>query len=532
MRERTPGQEPHPDGEEREYESYPSPEASLAAARAGAIAPAAVELVPTPGGGVVVITLASDELPAAMVGVMTQTPPPGGYDTTARWMVAQVAPGSGYSPTARYQLWFDDGDVRRAELALAIDLCEYAEALDAAVRGAPIGLVLLEHPDETLFVPSVDMAPVAIALRALASHRLQRPAWRLQPDALPGAGRERAQHRWTKTHSLAAAERETRALTDRQGVGTVGDALFDEAAITAARAAAPRFADAHPLVVAGDLLNGLPDWEQDRHAYQYGLRARLPLPVLYIDLSSKHGDPVRLGEAERWASTHVGPPPLPLHGALCWEDDEHGLAIVPFGVDRRGGPVPEPRLLFQFTRSQSAEIEPEDRRLWFTADEKYLANVHSGLAADMTDLAAGHLWRLSAPLVTTILSLLYLLESANVELRPAVVYGKAARRAAAAGQTPASVIHIHSPAARSTGDAPQPAGKLTERHWRRGSYAHYSADTRIGAAKPEKLAWVPERAGYYRKIWRRPTIVGPADAPVRLKTRKWTLGPDPRLPAP
>ena len=45
----------------------------MAAARAGAIEPAAVELVPTPGGGVVVITLASDELPAAMVGVMTQT---------------------------------------------------------------------------------------------------------------------------------------------------------------------------------------------------------------------------------------------------------------------------------------------------------------------------------------------------------------------------------------------------------------------------------------------------------------------------
>jgi hypothetical protein len=189
-------------------------------------------------------------------------------------------------------------------------------------------------------------------------------------------------------------------------------------------------------------------------------------------------------------------------------------------------------VLFQFTRSQSADIQPQDRRLWFTADEKYLSNVHSSLANDLTELAAEHLWMLSAPLVTTVLSLLYLLESANVELRPAAVYGKAARRAAAAGQTPASVIHIHSPASRTPAEAPQPAGKLTERHWRRGSYAHYSADTRIGAADPEKLTWVPERGGYYRKVWRRPTIVGPADAPIRLKTRKWTLGPDPRLPGP
>ena len=193
--------------------------------------------------------------------------------------------------------------------------------------------------------------------------------------------------------------------------------------------------------------------------------------------------------------------------------------------------MPEPRLLFQFTRSQSAEIEPHDRRLWFTADEKYLGNVHSSLG-DLTELAAEQLWMLSAPLVTTVLSVLYLLESANVELRPAAVYGKTARRAAAAGHTPASVIHIHSPASRSSADTPQPAGKLAERHWRRGSYAHYGIETRIGAADPDKLTWVPERGGYYRKVWRRPTIVGPADAPIRLKTRKWTLGPDPRLPGP
>ena len=309
MKERFPGQEPQRGGEEREYESYPDPEGSLAAARAGAIEPTAVELLPAPGGAVVVMTLASEQLAPAMRDVMTQRAPAGGYDTQARWMVAQVARGSGYSPIARYELSFEQAGGRRADLALAIDMCEHADALDAAARGAPVGLGLAERPDQTLFVPSVDMAPVTIALRALASHKLPRPAWRQQPTALPGAGRERAQQRWMKTHSLAAAERETRALTDRQGVGTHGDAVFDEPAITAARAAAPRLAQAHPLVVAGELLNGLPDWEEDRHAYQYGLRARLPLPVLYIDLATKHGDPVRLGEAERWARTHIGPPP-------------------------------------------------------------------------------------------------------------------------------------------------------------------------------------------------------------------------------
>ncbi len=121
MRERFSRQERQSDGEEREYESYPSPEASLAAARAGAIEPAGVELLPAPDGAVVVITLASDQLPAAMVDVMTQRTPAGGYDTEARWMVAQVARGSGYSPIARYQLSFDQAGGRRADLALAID---------------------------------------------------------------------------------------------------------------------------------------------------------------------------------------------------------------------------------------------------------------------------------------------------------------------------------------------------------------------------------------------------------------------------
>ena len=52
-------------------------------------------------------------------------------------MVAQVARGSGYSPIARYELSFDQAGGRRADLALAIDMCQYAEALDAAARGAP-----------------------------------------------------------------------------------------------------------------------------------------------------------------------------------------------------------------------------------------------------------------------------------------------------------------------------------------------------------------------------------------------------------
>ncbi len=520
------------DEPDRELELHPDPERVLARTREGAIAP--VEVLGDPTTGTVTVMLDGQLLATDAAALLQRRPPAGGYDTQAQWMVAEVARGSGYSPLARYELAFSDKDELVANLAVVFDICEHAEPLDLACHGALVGLALAHRPETVLLTPRVDTAPVSIALRALAAHRLPPPAWRQQPAPLPDRPREKARSRWTKTNSFAGAEREARALSQRQGVATEGDAIFDDAAIAAARAAVALFDQAHPLVIGGQLLNALPDWEEDRHAYQYGLRARLPLPAMYIDLTGKHGDPVRLGETERWSQSRTGPPPIPLHGALCWQEPEHGLAIVPFGVDRRSGPAPEPRLHFQFSRLRSSEFtQARGRRVLYTADDLSVVELNEYLTPALRQHATGLLWMLAGPLMTTILSILYLLESANVELRPAAMYGKAAKRARAASETPASVIHIHSPTSSSTrGPEADGAGKLTERHWRRGSYAHYGEDTRIGAADPTKLSWVPDRGGYYRRVWRRPTIVGPADAPIRFKTRHWTIGPDPRLPQP
>jgi len=515
------------DKDDRVYELFPDQEAVLAAARKGAVEPAGVML--DQAAGVVIVRLDPARLPTEVSELLVREPPPDGYDTNAQWFVTDTAPGSGYSALARYQVKFSRGRRSVAEVVIVFDICEHAEPLELAARGASIWLTLA-GASQVLTTPSVDMAPVSVALCAYAAHKLPAPGRRQQATTAGGTPKTAARH-WAKTNSLTAAEKHTQAVAGarRGAVGTLGEAVFEDLAITAARAAAPLFQQAHPLVVSGQLLNSLPDWDEDRHAYQYGLRARLPLPVMYIDLAGKHGDPLRLGEAERWAKTRVGTPPAPLHGALCWEEQLHGLAIVPFGVDRLGGAAPEPRFYFQFTRQHGAELEVPDGRISFTTDEGFTIRLNEHLGPTLTRIASNLTFALAGPLITTVLSVLYLLESANVELRPAALLGKAARRAAASGQTPASVIHIRSPH-ETTAQPAGGAGKLTGRHWRRGSYAHYPPHTAIGGADPEKLTWVPERGGYYRKIWRRATIVGPADGPIRLKTRKWTVGPDPRLP--
>ena len=110
MKERFPGQEPQREEKSESTSPTRARRRSLAAARAGAIEPAAVELLPAPGGAVVVMTLASEQLAAAMRRR---------HDAkSARWRVRHAGAvdgrrrsraGSGYSPIARYELSFDAG---------------------------------------------------------------------------------------------------------------------------------------------------------------------------------------------------------------------------------------------------------------------------------------------------------------------------------------------------------------------------------------------------------------------------------------
>jgi len=507
------------------WESQTSADQMLRRARDGAVTPARVDFAHT----LVTVGLNLGALTVGAKRVLTQPAPGDGFDTLGRWFVTQLAPGCGDRPLARLDLAWSYRGEPLGELAVVFDLCDHAEALDALTVGAALALTVDPVPARAgaVVLPRFDSDALSLALRSLAAHRLHPPAWRQRRRA----HRPLTSDRWSRTHSMAAAERELLQLAGAgEGIGTVSDAVFDQHAVVAAVAGEAVFADAQPIVVAGEIVRVLPDWEEDRHAYQYGQHARLPLPAIYLDLAGKHGAPLRLGASERYEASGGAPPPWPLHGALCWQGDG-GLHIIPFGADRKSGPVPEPRLLFQFTGRSGDAIGTGDSRILYTCDECLITRLPVELPAPIHEQSTRLLWHCCGAWITTILAVLYLLESANVSLRPATPHGKAAKRARATGQQPSLLIQITAPVALTPAASSPGAGStLSYRHWRRGSYAHYGPRTAIGAAEPDKLTWVPERSGYYRKVWRRPTIVGPPDAPIRLKARRWRVGPDPTLP--
>ena len=232
------------------------------------------------------------------------------------------------------------------------------------------------------------MAPVAIALRALASHRLPRPAWRLQPNALPGAGRERAQQRWTKTHSLAAAERETRALTDRQGVGTHGDAAVrrtgdhgSPSGRAPVRACAParcrRRAAQRPA-----RLGGGPPRLPVRAAGPTAAAGPLHRPLKQARRPRTPRRGRALGEHPCRPAAAAVARRVVLGRRRARPRDRPVRRRPP----RRAGPRAAAAVpVHSLTKRRHSAA---DRRLWFTADEKYLSNVHSSLANDLTELAA------------------------------------------------------------------------------------------------------------------------------------------------
>jgi len=90
----------------------------------------------------------------------------------------------------------------------------------------------------------------------------------------------------------------------------------------------PILALAQLVVVEPGVIQGVPDWDDDRELCEYAPEARLPTSPLFLDLESREGW-CATWEIESW------PGPFNLRGALLWRS-EGLLSVVPFGsVDGR-----------------------------------------------------------------------------------------------------------------------------------------------------------------------------------------------------
>ena len=120
------------------------------------------------------------------------------------------------------------------------------------------------------------------------------------------------------------------------------------------------------------------------------------------------------------------------------------------------------------------------------------------------------------------LAVLQWLESANVEIVDQPIMRQVRRNAERKGANIAKVVRVKLPKSWRDGQPPQRAGSIefSHRFEVRGHYKFYRESTRLAQAQPEKLSWVPERDGYFRRIWCPPFVKGPADKPLVPKVRK------------
>lgn len=120
------------------------------------------------------------------------------------------------------------------------------------------------------------------------------------------------------------------------------------------------------------------------------------------------------------------------------------------------------------------------------------------------------------------MAVLQWLESANVEIIDAPVTRQVRRAAERRGSEIAKVVTVKLPRSWRNGKPPPSNGTRNFSH-RFEVAAHYSffpETTRMAQAAPEKVSFVPQRNGYFRRIWVPEHIKGPADKPLIPKTRK------------
>lgn len=113
------------------------------------------------------------------------------------------------------------------------------------------------------------------------------------------------------------------------------------------------------------------------------------------------------------------------------------------------------------------------------------------------------------------------LESVNVEIVDAPLTRQVRRNAQRKGSQIAQMVQVKLPRSYRAG-VTRPGANAIEFDHRfevRGHYKFFPEATRLAKADPDKLSWVPEREGYFRRIWCPPFVKGPIDKPLIPKTR-------------
>jgi hypothetical protein len=234
----------------------------------------------------------------------------------------------------------------------------------------------------------------------------------------------------------------------------------------------------------------------------------LPFEHTFIDtgpIRRPDYDPARSGEI---LGAIVTRDPHPLS-----EVDEP-LSIIPFFVDRRVSELGLP-LHHMIEHNPSPLVWNPNIECVPSADVDQMAR-DAGLTREK--FREGIIMQ-GYDLAERPLAVLQWLESVNVEIVEPTITRQVRRNAQRQGKQIAKVVKVHISESRRRAIARGGTSNYSHQFEVRAHYAFQPETAPMSRAAPEKLSYVPERGGYFRRTWCPAYIKGPIDKPFVPKTR-------------
>jgi hypothetical protein len=317
------------------------------------------------------------------------------------------------------------------------------------------------------------------------------------------------------------------------------------------RAMTGMLGQAHVVSCPPEQLNAVADdiFADLGEAFDYAAAARLPFEVTFFDFLDEHGEgpaitahiidgggeemgfdlkAVVVSEDPRERQTTYmpvigmkGQPPEEIGAAFVDWDRERGTFAEPARWSERmpglGGSI----TLFSVSTAMEA-LEERPRPIAGALMGVARGNLSDEDATYFKSFAA----TMTATAVRQTLKLLYLLDSANVELAPAPVSRQVRRQAERQGTQIAGTVQVRQASRSETTEQTDGSREYSHRFEVRGNFAHYAAGTWLYEhSVPEDIRPCP-RCGQCRRVWRPAHIKGPRDRPLAIKFRRVTFRDD------
>jgi hypothetical protein len=347
--------------------------------------------------------------------------------------------------------------------------------------------------------------------------------------------------RWEGSRAFAPTVRLADAIVSQ------APALLTDEESLLGRALAGMLGDARVVGCPPEQLNAISDdvFQDVGQAFEYAAMSRMPFPVTFFDFTDASGRAptmhlhlVEEGGADlgfELRAVIVAEAPderqtsfLPVIGARGAPPEELGAAFVRWDADETATAQPHRWIeSLPGERGQNLRVTMMNVAAAMEACGERPRAVSGGLMGCLRHEQATSggiplqmtLATATASAVRTALKVLYLLDSANVELDRTAVTRQVRREAQRSGAEIAWVVKVRAPNTREKDGDTRITREFSHRFEVRGNFAHHREGSWLYEhSAPEDIRPCP-RCGQCRRIWRSAHVKGPLDRPLAVKIR-------------